>query len=89
MSLSRVNKHIGNLSERLRHVGNLRKIPVVLTDSRGRNLEDQVNPESHPENKIVWWYRRGKGAEEQFSWLKENLQGQFGQVDDLHMARDL
>lgn len=74
------------MSERLGHVGNLRKIPVVLTDSRGRNLEEQVDSSRHPENKIVWWYRRGKGAEEQFAWLKENLQPQFEHLQSNHLT---
>ena len=48
----RINRFIVNLSERLQHVGNLRKIPVILIDSRGRNLEEQVDPSRHPENTV-------------------------------------
>ena len=47
--------------------------PVVLTDSKGKCLQDQVDSHKFPENRIIWWYQRGKGAEEQLAWLKENL----------------
>jgi hypothetical protein len=56
MSLSKVNKNVEYLSTKLTSIGNLRKIPVVLTDSKGYYLEVQVNKHLHPENKIVWWW---------------------------------
>ena len=85
MSLSRVNKRIRDLSLRLDN-GYLRKIPVLLTDSRGRDLEQVVNPQKYPENKIYFWYQRGVGVEERFEWLKQNLQSKFQELGSNHIT---
>ena len=37
-------------------------------------MEAVVNLINHPENKIYFWYRKGKGVNRQYLWLKENLQ---------------
>jgi hypothetical protein len=74
MSLARVNKNIHNLSLRLHGTGNLKKVPIILSDSKGERLEAVVDLINHPENKIYFWYRKGTGVNEQYLWLKENLQ---------------
>ena len=74
MSLVRVSKNIHNLSLRLHGTGNLKKVPIILSDSKGERLEAVVDLINHPENKIYFWYRKGKGVNEQYLWLKENLQ---------------
>ena len=74
MSLSKVNTNVEYLSAKLTSIGNLRKIPVVLTDSKGYYLEAQVNKHLHPENKIVWWWESSQGIEERFNWLRANIQ---------------
>jgi hypothetical protein len=42
MSLSKVQKQIHNLDPKLREVSLLRKIPVVLSDSKAKYLENVV-----------------------------------------------
>ena len=74
MSLSKVNKNVEYLSAKFPSIGNLRKIPVVLTDSKGYYLEAQVSKHLHPENKIVWWWESSQGIEERFNWLRANIQ---------------
>ena len=37
-------------------------------------MEVVVDLINHPENKIYFWYRKGTGVNEQYLWLKENLQ---------------
>ena len=85
MSVSRINKNISNLVPKLSLIGHLNKIPVVLTDSKGRYLKDQVQ-NVHPENKIVWWAKSGAGVEEQFAWLRENLQSEFVNLHSDHIT---
>jgi hypothetical protein len=53
MSLSKVQKQIHNLDPKLREVSLLRKIPVVLSDSKAKYLENVVDFKRHPENKIL------------------------------------
>lgn len=85
MSLSKVEKRIKDLSKRLDY-GNLKKVPVLLTDSRGRNLEDVTDSSQYPENKIYYWYSPGDGVQEQFSWLKENLEKKFNELGTQHLT---
>ena len=37
-------------------------IPVLLTDSRGRNLENVTDPTRYPDNKLYFWYSPGDGV---------------------------
>ena len=85
MSLSKVNKIIGDLSLRL-HNGNLRKIPVLFTDSTARDLEQVFNLQKYHENKINFWYQRDDGVEERFEWLKQNLQSKFQELGSNYMC---
>ena len=80
MSLSKVNKNINNLDSRLKEIGNLRKIPVILSDSKGNYLREVVDPAAHPENKIYFWCRRGTRVYQQYEWLKENFNTQLQQI---------
>jgi hypothetical protein len=57
--LVRVSKNIHNLSLRLHGTGNLKKVPIILSDSKGERLETVVDLINHPENKIYFWYRKG------------------------------
>lgn len=86
MSLSRINKNIYNLTPRLHGIGNLGKIPVILSDSKGGSLEAVVDPQSHPENKLRFWYRRGKGVHEQYEWLRDNLQSELAKLGTSHIT---
>ena len=54
MSLSKVRKQIHNLDGRLNNAPLLRTIPVVLSDSKAKYLEQTVSWSKHPENKIFW-----------------------------------
>lgn len=86
MSLSKVKKNVENLSEKLPSIGNLKKIPVVLTDSKGYYLEAQVNKHSHPENKIIWWWQSSQGVEERFNWLRANIQHKISELGSLYIT---
>ena len=84
-----MNKNIYNLtclSPRLQGIGNLAKIPVILSDSKGANLEAAVDPQCHPENKIKFWYRKGKRVNEQYLWLKDNLHTELQKLDTHHIT---
>lgn len=85
MSLAKVNKRIRDLSERLDR-GNLKKIPVLFTDSRGRNLENVVNPYKYPENKIHFWYSAGKGVKEQYKRLEQDLISKCQELGSNHLT---
>ncbi|VDI00542.1 Hypothetical predicted protein [Mytilus galloprovincialis] len=86
MSLSKVNKQIRNLEPRLNSLGNLGKIPVILSDSKGIYLQEVVNSQRHPENKLYFWCRRGVGVEEQYKWLKDNLATKIQELDSNHIT---
>ncbi len=85
MSLSKVNKKIWDLSERLDR-GNLRKIPVLFTDSRGRNLQNAANPYCYPENKIHFWYSSGKGVKSQYETLERDLNAKCQELESTHLT---
>ena len=86
MSLSKVQKQIHNLDPKLREVPLLRKIPVVLSDSKAKYLENVVDFNRHPENKIFWWWRKGSDTESQFVWLKNNLTTTFEELGSTHLT---
>ena len=47
------------------------RTPVILSDSKGRYLEDQVV--THYETEIVWLYKSGATITEGRIWLEKNL----------------
>jgi len=86
MSLSRVQKQIINLDVRQHNAPLLRTIPIVLSDSKGRYLQREVDPNRHPENKIFWWCNKGAKTECQFQWLKDNLLTKFEELSSEHLT---
>lgn len=86
MSLARVRKHIRNLNPTLRNPPLLRTIPVVLSDSKARYIENIVNSEYHPDNKIVWWWKKGATAEDQLDFLEKNLENKFREFGSQHFT---
>ena len=76
---SRAEKNIGNLSPRLNDVGTLKNIPVVLTDSKGRYLEEQ-SADTHPQNKVIWWVHSGQRVNEGYEWLQNRAEKTFREL---------
>lgn len=85
MSLAKVNKRIRDLAQRLDN-GNLKKIPVLFTDSRGRYLENVTNKSVYPENKIHFWYHSGRGVEKQYETLQSGLQLKCQELESTHIT---
>lgn len=86
MSLSRVQKQIINLDVRQHNAPLLRTIPIVLSDSKGRYLQREVDPNRHLENKLFWWCNKGAKTECQFQWLKDNLLTKFEELSSEHLT---
>ena len=86
MSLTRVGKQIHNLDQILHQAPLLRTIPIVLSDSKAKYLEREVNWSKHPENKIFWWYEKGADTERQLNWLKSNLEQKFEELSSRHFT---
>ena len=84
-------KNIYNLSPHLHGLGILAKTPVILSDSKGCNLEAAVDPQCHPENKIKFWYRKGKDVHvnDQYLWLKDNLLLELQKSGTNHITLDM
>ena len=67
--ISRAEKNLLNLQPTFKRHGNLLNIPFILIDSKGHYLQ-QVSSDTYPENKLIWWNKRGKGVEYVLNWLK-------------------
>lgn len=86
MSLARVRKHIQNLRPSLHNPPLLRSIPVILSDSKAKYLENISDWYSHPENKIFWWWQKGANTRDALVWLKDNLESQFQELGSQHLT---
>ena len=47
--------------------------PVIISDSKGRYLQNCVEPNKCPENEILWIWKSGATTFERYLWLKENI----------------
>ena len=47
--------------------------PVIISDSKGRYLQDCVVPNKGPENKILWPWKSGATTFQRYLWLKDNI----------------
>ncbi|CAC5400428.1 unnamed protein product [Mytilus coruscus] len=62
-------------------IGTKTHTPVVLTDSKGFNLWDQVS--NQIELEIRWWCKSSRTSVKGYDWLKQNQQ--IGRLDNIHL----
>ena len=70
MSDRRLQKNIDNA---IGQTSRLLFKPVIISDSKGRNLQDCVVPNKSPENKILWSWKSGATTFQRYLWLKDNI----------------
>jgi hypothetical protein len=57
--------------------------PVILSDSKGNYLKDQV---LHPEDRqIVWWNKRGTNIKNSLHWLEKNIKSKINELGNIHL----
>ena len=57
--------------------------PVILSDSKGNHLKDQV---LHPEDRqIVWWNKRGTNIKNSLHWLEKNIKSKINELGNIHL----
>ena len=57
--------------------------PVVLSDSKGGYLRDQI---SHPEDReIVWWNKSGAKITDSRHWLERNIKHKIIELGNIHL----
>ncbi|CAC5418220.1 unnamed protein product [Mytilus coruscus] len=57
--------------------------PVVLSDSKGVYLKDQVR---HPEDRqIIWWNKRGTNIQNSLHWLEKNIKNKINELGNIHL----
>lgn len=59
--------------------------PVVVSDSKGNYLLDQVDQHYYPENCIVWWAKSGASTEERYRWIKNNIRDLKATHNKIHI----
>jgi len=64
-------------------VGSRALRPVILSDSKGNYLKDQVH---HPEDRqIVWWNKRGTNIKNSLHWLEKNIKSKIKELGNIHI----
>lgn len=59
--------------------------PVILSDSKGRFLSDQVDPVENVESQIIWWSESGAKIQDRYNWLTSNLDREINQIGNIHL----
>ncbi|CAG2229305.1 unnamed protein product [Mytilus edulis] len=67
--MNNIRKQLSKIEEIPYLNNNLTSVPVILSDSKGRCLQNQLNFR----NSIKWCYKSGATTKEQFNFLKQNL----------------
>ncbi|VDI34392.1 Hypothetical predicted protein [Mytilus galloprovincialis] len=67
--MNNIRKQLSKIDEIPYLNNNLTSVPVILSDSKGRCLQNQLNFR----NSIKWCYKSGASTKEQFNFLKQNL----------------
>ncbi|CAG2244624.1 unnamed protein product [Mytilus edulis] len=57
--------------------------PVIISDSKGRYLENQCTTAF--EKNIKWWYKSGQTSSQGLAWLKNNLASKIGHLDNISL----
>ena len=57
--------------------------PVILSDSKGNYIKDQVH---HQEDRqIVWWNKRGTNINNSLHWLEKNIKSKIKELGNIHI----
>jgi hypothetical protein len=65
-------------------VGNRVLRPVIISESKGDYLKDQV---LHPEERqIVWWNKRGTDIKNFLHWLEKNIKSKINELGNIHLC---
>lgn len=62
-----------NIDSEIGQTSKLLLKPVIISDSKGRYLQNCVVPNKSPENEILWIWKSGATTFERYLWLKENI----------------
>lgn len=79
MSVNRLQKYINKQTPPL--TGSKQLVPVLLSDSKGRYLEEQR--QDAIDYHIKFWYKGGRTTAEGLQWLQDNLSNKVGHLDNL------
>ena len=54
--------------------------PVILSESKGKWLNEKVNSTNQVENEIIWWSKGGSKSKNRYDWLRRNIQYKINQL---------
>ena len=83
MSLSKVEKFLRDTAEFDICLPDQWVTPILLTDSRGRNLQSQVV--SDIESSIIWWYGSGWSSSQGLKTLKSDIDDALCRYGRIHV----
>lgn len=63
--------------------GKLQRIPVILADSKGFYVRDQVN--NQIDRNIRFWCKGGSRIQDSYNWLKRNINSKIQYTGDIHL----
>ena len=55
--------------------------PIILSDSKGFNLKEQVT--NIVEQNIKWWCKPGRDSTQTLNWIRQNISDQIGHYDKI------
>ncbi|CAG2200710.1 unnamed protein product [Mytilus edulis] len=64
-------------------IGNKLLTPVILTDSKGFGLWDQVS--TQVELEIRWWCKSSRTSQKGFTWLQQNIAQNIERIGNIHL----
>ncbi|CAC5378193.1 unnamed protein product [Mytilus coruscus] len=64
-------------------IGNKILTPVILTDSKGFGLWDQVS--TQVELEIRWWCKSSRTSQKGFTWLQQNIAQNIERIGNIHL----
>lgn len=57
--------------------------PVIVSDSKGRYLQNCVNHDKVPEKDIIWCFKSGATTFDRYLWIKQNIDNLIKKYGDL------
>lgn len=63
--------------------GKLQRIPVILADSKGFYVRDQIN--NQIDRNIRFWCKGGSRIQDSYNWLKRNINSKIQYIGDIHL----
>ena len=84
MSATKLTKYLqSNPSVGIPPVSQKLAVPVVLSDSKGVRLQNQV--QSPVAQNIVWWAKKSRTTQEGLTWLRSNIQQKLTLLGNIHI----